>query len=38
MSYTWEYLQRNQKQAKRLVGISYEQLIQLIEQAKLLHE
>ncbi|MGB7442849.1 MAG: transposase family protein [Coleofasciculaceae cyanobacterium] len=38
MSYTWEYLQRNHKQAKRLVGISYEQLIQLMEQAKLLHE
>ncbi|NEO33795.1 MAG: transposase family protein [Symploca sp. SIO3C6] len=38
MSYTWEYLQRNHQEAKRLVGINYEQLIQLIEQAKFLHE
>ncbi|MGQ4646639.1 hypothetical protein [Lyngbya aestuarii] len=32
MSYTWNYLQRNQKEAKRLVGISYEQLIQLMDR------
>ncbi|MGB7445411.1 MAG: transposase family protein [Coleofasciculaceae cyanobacterium] len=38
VSYIWEYLQRNRKEAKRLVGISYEQLIQLMEQAKLLHQ
>ncbi len=38
MSYTWDYLQTNPKEAKRLLGINYEQLIQLIEQGKLLHE
>lgn len=38
MSYTWNSLQANPKEAKRLVGISYEQLIQLIEQGRLLHE
>ncbi|NEO21461.1 MULTISPECIES: transposase family protein [unclassified Moorena] len=37
MSYTWDYIQKNPKQTKRLVGINYEQLSQLIEQAKLLH-
>lgn len=38
MSYTWEYLQANPQEAKRLLGISYEQLTQLIEQGKLLQE
>ncbi|NER47401.1 MAG: transposase [Symploca sp. SIO1A3] len=38
MSYTWDYLQHNQKQVKRLLGIDYEQLSQLIAQAKLLDE
>lgn len=38
MSYTWNHLQANPKEAKRLVGISYEQLTQLIEQGRLLHE
>ena len=38
MSYTWDYLQTNPKEAKRLLGISYEQLTQLIEQGKHLHE
>jgi IS5 family transposase len=37
MSYTWNYIQKNPKQTKRLLGINYEQLSQLIEQAKLLH-
>jgi hypothetical protein len=38
VSYTWDYLQANPKEAKRLLGISYEQLTQLIEQGKRLHE
>ena len=38
MSYTWEYLQANPQEAKRLLGISYEPLTQLIEQGKLLQE
>ncbi|AOX04721.1 IS5 family transposase (plasmid) [Moorena producens PAL-8-15-08-1] len=37
MSYTWNYIKKNPKQTKRLVGINHEQLSQLIEQAKLLH-
>ena len=37
MSYTWDYIQKNPKQTKRLLGINHEQLSQLIEQAKLLH-
>ncbi|EGJ30437.1 MULTISPECIES: hypothetical protein [Moorena] len=37
MSYTWDYIQKNPKQTKRLLGINHEQLYQLIEQAKLLH-
>ncbi|NEO81719.1 MULTISPECIES: hypothetical protein [Moorena] len=37
MSYTWNYIQKNPKQTKRLLGINHEQLSQLIEQAKLLH-
>jgi hypothetical protein len=35
--YTWEYIKNNQKAAKRLLGISFEQLEQLIEQGKILH-
>ena len=38
MSYIWEYLQKSQKESKRLVGINYEQLIQLIEQGKRLQK
>jgi hypothetical protein len=38
VSYTWDYLQANPKEAKRLLGISYEQLTQLIEQGKRLQE
>ena len=34
----WEYLQNNHKITKRLLGIDYEQLIQLIELAKKLHK
>jgi hypothetical protein len=38
MSYTWEYLQDNLKETQRLIGISFEQLIQLIEQGRIAHE
>lgn len=31
MKYTWSYIQKNPKQVKRLLGISYEELTQLIE-------
>lgn len=31
MKYTWSYIQKNPKQVKRLLGISYEELNQLIE-------
>ncbi len=33
-SITWTYLQAKPKEAKRLIGISYENLIQLIAIAK----
>ena len=33
-SYTWTSLAANPKQAKRLIGISYENFIQLISLAK----
>jgi IS5 family transposase len=35
--YTWEYIRAHQKETKRLLGISFEQLEQLIEQVKILH-
>ena len=36
-SYTWNYLQKYPKQTKRLLGIDYQQLEELIELGKLLH-
>ena len=35
-NYTWEYIQQHPQEVKRLLGISYEQLGQLIEQGKML--
>ena len=29
-NYTWDYIQKHPQQIKRLLGIDYEQLIQLI--------
>lgn len=37
-NYTWEYIQQHPQEVKRLLGISYEQLEQLIEQGKILHK
>lgn len=37
-SYTWSYIQKYPKQTKRLLGINYQQLEQLIELGKLLHQ
>ncbi len=37
-NYTWEYIQKNQKETKRLLGINYNQLEQLIEYALILHD
>jgi len=37
-SYTWTYLASKPKQAKRLIGISYENFIQLISLAKKIDE
>jgi hypothetical protein len=31
------YIEQNQQESKRLIGLEYEQLQQLIEQAQLLH-
>jgi hypothetical protein len=33
-SYTWNYIKTHPKETKRLLGITYEQLLQLIAQAK----
>ncbi|MBD2483932.1 hypothetical protein, partial [Planktothrix sp. FACHB-1365] len=38
MSKLREYLDKNPQQAKRLLGIEYEQLIELIQAAELLEE
>jgi len=38
MKYTWSYIQKNPKQVKRLLGISYEELSQLIEICRRQHE
>lgn len=38
MKYTWNYIQANPKQVKRLLGISYEELNQLIEICRRQHE
>ena len=37
-NYTWSYVQQHPQEVKRLLGISYEQLEQLIEQGKILHQ
>ena len=37
-NYNWQYIQTHQKETKRLLGINYEQLIELIEYVKLLEE
>lgn len=37
-NYTWSYIQQNPQEVKRLLGISCEQLEQLIEQGKILHQ
>ncbi|MBC6481618.1 MAG: transposase family protein [Hormoscilla sp. GM7CHS1pb] len=37
-SYTWTYLESNPKQSKRLIGINYENFIQLIQSAKKINE
>ena len=34
MTYTWTYLQKNPTETKRLIGISYQNLIELMEMAK----
>lgn len=38
MKYTWGYIQKNPKQVKRLLGISYEELNQLLEICRSQHE
>lgn len=38
MSYTWEYLQKNPQESKRLVGIAYNHLISIIKLGKKLHQ
>jgi hypothetical protein len=37
-NYTWKYIKQHPQEVQRLLGISYEQLEQLIEQGKLLHQ
>ena len=37
-NYTWKYIQKHPQEVKRLLGISYEQLEQVIEQGKMLNE
>ncbi len=37
-TYTWGYIHKYPKQTKRLLGIDYQQLEQLIEMGKLLHQ
>ena len=36
-NYTWEYIQKYPKQTKRLLGIDYQQLEQLMALGKLIH-
>ena len=36
MTYTWSYLQKNSQEAKRLLGINYQDLMKLIELAQTL--
>jgi hypothetical protein len=37
-NYSWEYIQNHQKETKRLLGINYEQLQELIDYVKFLEE
>ncbi len=37
-NYSWEYIQSHQKETKRLLGINYEQLQELINYVKFLEE
>jgi hypothetical protein len=37
-NYTWKYIKKYPKQTKRLLGIDYQQLEQLIALGKLLHQ
>ncbi|MEC4804894.1 MAG: transposase family protein [Jaaginema sp. PMC 1079.18] len=37
-NYTWDYIQQHPKATKRLLGINCDQLGQLIEQGKILHQ
>lgn len=37
-NYTWKYIKQHPQEVKRLLGISYEQLEQLIEQVKILNQ
>ncbi len=37
-NYTWEYIRKHPRDVKRLLGIDFEQLQQLIEQGKFLHQ
>ena len=37
-NYTWKYIEQHPQEVKRLLGINYEQLEQLIEQGKILHQ
>jgi hypothetical protein len=38
ISYTWDYIQKHPKETKRLLGINFEQLEQLLERGKILHQ
>ena len=38
INYSWEYIQSHSKETRRLLGINYEQLEDLIEYAKLLEQ
>jgi hypothetical protein len=37
-NYTWKYIEQHPQEVKRLLGINYTQLTQLIEQGKILHQ
>ncbi|MGL4883783.1 MAG: helix-turn-helix domain-containing protein [Waterburya sp.] len=36
--YTWEYIQKHPREVKRLLGITFNEFEQLIEQGKTLHQ
>jgi len=37
-NYTWDYIQKHPQETKRLLGINYEQLKQLLAQGKMIHQ